>query len=338
MSVKQYDALDQTVLMHIANSIIQGYPALQNAEVKLICRSENATFKITAQGARYALRLHRGNYHQKHQIESELQWLDALRAEGIQVPEALRDRQGERVQTYILSESEQRHAVIFHWIAGEMPTSDVSPHAFGQLGEITARLHQHSRQWQPPSGFSRMRWDHASMLGERGYWGKWQDIEYLSMSDQQTIQQVVTQVNQQLSHYGQHTERFGLIHADLRLTNILLDRGETRVIDFDDCGFGWYLHDLAAAISFVEHHRNAPLWVEHWLQGYQKVATLTNEDFSVLPALFIQRRIQLTAWIASHRETEMANSVVCGWLADTVGLCRTYLEGKQLPIGALLHC
>ncbi|WVM92198.1 phosphotransferase [Halopseudomonas pachastrellae] len=43
-----------------------------------------------------------------------------------------------------------------------------------------------------------------------------------------------------------------MIHADLRLTNLLRHQQQTRVIDFDDCGQGWYLHDLAAALSFEE--------------------------------------------------------------------------------------
>lgn len=337
MSVKQYDALDQAVLMHIANHVVQAYPTLRNAEIRLICRSENATFLLVANGQRYALRLHRGNYHRKDEIESELRWLDALSEAGIQVPEALSDYQGERIQTYVLSAEEQRHAVIFHWIAGKMPTSDVSPAAFAQLGEITARLHQHSQNWQRPCGFERIRWDHTSMVSDQSHWGKWSDIPDMRPADHDILQLVINDIGEKLTAYGQSDERFGLIHADLRLTNILIEEGETRVIDFDDCGFGWYLHDLAAAISFVEHHPNAPLWVDNWLEGYQKVITLSDNDFAMLPALFIQRRIQLTAWIGSHIDTEMAKSVAAGWSADTIALCRTYLDGRQLPIGTPLH-
>ena len=337
MSVKQYDALDQAVLMHIANHVVQAYPSLQGAEIKLLCRSENATFSLSARGKRYALRLHRGNYHQKAAIESELLWLDALRSQGIQVPEALRDGEGERIQTYGLSADEQRHAVVFHWIEGEMPTCEVSPVAFRQLGEITARLHQHSRDWQQPANFQRLRWDHGSMVSADSHWGDWRDISDMAVSDRALIDTVIEDVAGKLTKYGQHRDRFGLIHADLRLTNILLDRGETRVIDFDDCGFGWYLHDLAAAISFVEHHPNAQHWVDNWIEGYQQVHSLSHEDLAVLPALFIQRRIQLTAWLASHRDTEMAKSVAQGWSAQTLGLCRTYLAGKNLPIGQGVH-
>lgn len=34
---------------------------------------------------------------------------------------------------------------------------------------------------------------------------------------------------------------WGLIHADLCLVALLLEGEHTRTIDYDDCGFGWYL-------------------------------------------------------------------------------------------------
>lgn len=71
------------------------------------------------------------------------------------------------------------------------------------------------------------------------------------MEDHGIIKETLARVRDALTHYGKDSQRYGLIHADLRLTNLLLLNGETRVIDFDDCGFSWYLHDLAAAISFV---------------------------------------------------------------------------------------
>jgi len=49
--------------------------------------------------------------------------------------------------------------------------------------------------------------------------------------------------------------------------------------------------------------------------------------------MLIQRRIQLTAWVASHRETEMACSLGDQWANHTVRLCRRYLEGMALPVG-----
>lgn len=137
-----------------------------------------------------------------------------------------------------------------------------------------------------------------------------------------------------LHRYGKSPARFGLIHADLRLTNIMRCQDNTRVIDFDDCGFGWYLHDLAAAISFVEHYPAAPEWVAGWLDGYQCHCPLGVEDRAVLPALFMQRRIELLAWVGSHADTEQARSLGPRWVDETLRLYHRYQDCAGLPIGA----
>ncbi|GAB7261659.1 phosphotransferase enzyme family protein [Dickeya ananatis] len=331
---EQYDTLDNTTLDQLAALAMQRYPSAQQGQLSLLCRSENATYRLIAGGKRYAMRIHRPGYHQREDIAGELAWLDALREEGITVPQALNGLDGEAVQTVTMRDGTVRNVVLFHWIDGEMPTTEVDAAAFEQLGMITARLHQHSRRWERPNGFRRLVWDHDTMVGPQGHWGRWQDAPNLKATDHGVIEETLTQVRQALTHYGKDRQRYGLIHADLRLTNLLLQNGETRVIDFDDCGFSWYLHDLAAAISFVEHHPSAPSWVEGWLDGYQKICPLDEEDRAVIPSLLIQRRIQLMAWAGSHSQTEQAISLGTDWSDHTVRLCRRYLENAALPVGA----
>lgn len=335
MSAKQYDTLDDAAIAQLAQRALARYPAVLQGTPRLLCRSENATFVVTAAGKRYALRLHRGDYHQREDIESELLWLDALRDTGIVVPEALADRDGGRVQTLALADGSARYAVLFHWIEGEMPTTGVDPRAFAQLGEVTARLHRHSRNWQKPAHFQRIVWDHHTMVGAQGHWGDWRDVPGLRAADHEVVEQAVAQVGGAMAEFGKTPRRYGLIHADLRLTNLLLHRGETRIIDFDDCGMGWYLHDLAAAISFVEHHPRAAEWVDNWLNGYTRIESIDAAEMAILPALLIQRRIQMTAWVGSHAETEMAQSLGADWVNHTVRLCRRYLASCELPVGAL---
>jgi len=333
MSAKQYDNLTDSQLTLMAQQALACYPDPLQGQLSLLCRSENATFLLRAAGQRYALRLHRGDYHQKADIVSELQWLDALRETGIMVPEAVPDKEGEQVLTLRLPDGSERYVVLFHWIEGEMPTTDVDPRAFQQLGQITARLHQQSKQWQKPAGFQRIIWDHHTMTSAESHWGRWQDAPNLNPADHGVVEQAIAQVGAAMAQFGKGSDRYGLIHADLRLTNLLLHKGETRVIDFDDCGLGWYLHDLAAAISFVEHHPRAPEWIDHWIRGYEQVAHISDAEMAMLPALLVQRRIQLTAWVGSHAETEMARSLGPEWASHSVRLCRRYLEGEQLPVG-----
>lgn len=339
MNAKQSDTLDNASLQQLAEQALLAYPESLHGDITLICRSENATFKVRlADGNLLALRIHRDDYHQRNEIESELAWLDSLRDNGIQVPEALHTRHGERVQTVSLKpmqpkgEPINRHVVLFKWIEGEMPTTDVDPRAFAQLGEVTARLHLHSQRWQKPAGFKRIVWDHHTMVSAQGHWGRWQDVPGLATEDHPLIEQTLARVSRVLEHYGKPASRYGLIHADLRLTNLLLHKGETRVIDFDDCGMGWYMHDAAAAISFVEHHPRAHEWVEHWLAGYQRVCPLGEEELAVIPTMIIQRRIQLLAWVGSHATTEMAISLGERWVADSLALCKAYLATQECAL------
>lgn len=333
MSATQYDNLDNTALLTLAQQALARYSAAYRGTLSLLCRSENATFLLVAGGKRYALRLHRGNYHARADIESELHWLDALRDTGIVVPEAVPDKEGQPVQTLQLPDGSQRHAVLFNWIEGDMPTTDVDPRAFQQLGHITARLHQHSKTWQKPAGFQRIIWDHHSMVSAQSHWGDWRDAPNLRLADRPIVEEAIDRVGGDLQAFGKDPARYGLIHADLRLTNLLMHKGETRVIDFDDCGMGWYLHDLAAAISFVEHHPRAADWVEHWIKGYEQVAHISDSEMERVPTLLIQRRIQLLAWVGSHAETEMAQSLGPHWADHSVRLCRRYLVSNQLPVG-----
>ena len=323
------DPLNDSELARLAEDAMELYPPPVQGEPRLFTRSENATFRIDAGSQSYALRIHRSRYHQKQDIESELAWLDALdRDLGIHVPRPVSSERGERVLTLIAPDGTHRHAVLFRWMEGTMPTTDVEPQSFQRLGEITARLHQHSRNWLRPEGFHRIIWNHETMVGSNAHWGDWHDVPGLSPEDVSTIETAVRRIDEQMDAFGKSPERYGLIHADLRLTNLLLHDGDTRVIDFDDCGLGWFMHDLAAAISFEEHHPGAPEWIRNWLEGYERVTPIGDEERSLIPAFITQRRIQMTSWVGSHSQTAMARSLGPEWLGHTVRLCCEFLNSS----------
>src|SRR5260221_13336109 len=77
-------------------------------------------------------------------------------------------------------------------------------------------------------------------------------------------------MRQRLASYGRGEDRFGMIHADVRLANLLADGDDIQVIDFDDCGFGWFMFDLATAVSFMEHDPRVPELCDAWVRGYRR--------------------------------------------------------------------
>ena len=58
-----------------------------------------------------------------------------------------------------------------------------------------------------------------------------------------------------MQRLGQGPNVFGLIHADAHLDNVLFDGQQARLIDFDDCGFGYRIYDVAVALWELRHRR-----------------------------------------------------------------------------------
>jgi len=317
-------------------ALLDGWGLPLDSQVELLTVSENATFLvIPSDGAdNVVVRVHRPGYHTRAEIASELAWIDALRErQVITTPRPLTRRDGEPIARFD-DEGERRDAVAFTFMPGHEPQQgDALAAGFQKLGAISARLHAHARAWQPPASFTRKVWDADTIVGERPHWGPWQDAIALDAAGHDILSRAVALLRTRLHDYGSTPDRFGLIHADLRLANLLVHGDQLAVIDFDDCGFGWFCADFAAAISFIEEQPDVPRLLDAWLEGYRHVAPLAEADEDMIPTLVMLRRIQLTAWLASHAETPTALEVGDGYTAGTVRLARRYLDGG-IPFGA----
>ncbi|MEM1342620.1 MAG: phosphotransferase, partial [Pseudomonadota bacterium] len=121
-------------------------------------------------------------------------------------------------------------------------------------------------------------------------------------------------------------DRFGLIHADMRLANILTAQDRPWLIDFDDCGFGWLMYDFAAAISFIEDDPRIPALKAAWLAGYQTQRPLSPADLAEIDTLIMLRRMALLAWIGSHIEAPEPQVLAPGFARTTAHLGQAWLE------------
>jgi Ser/Thr protein kinase RdoA (MazF antagonist) len=311
-------------LQLVAERALQKYILPSGVSVNMINLSENATYKLEAgDGRKWALRVHREGYHTKAAIASELAWLMDLRSSGIvATPRPVKGINGE-----IIQEVSGRYVVLSDWESGVEPGigQDLTQ-PFEILGEVTARMHGHARTWQRPVFFTRFTWDFDTSLGEaKPHWGRWRHGMGVDTESEKLFSRTVGVIGKRLTSYGKDAERFGLIHCDLRLANLLIDGGSVKVIDFDDCGFGWYMYDAATPVSFYEHAPQVPHLVEAWKAGYRKVLPLSRLDEGEIPTFIMLRRLLLVAWIGSHAETDLAKSMGLPYTEGTVGLCEDYL-------------
>jgi Ser/Thr protein kinase RdoA (MazF antagonist) len=319
--------VDEPQFEDFAHAARSAYDLDPDAVISLLNVSENGTFRIDdpVQG-RSVLRVHRTGYHAREAIVSELAWITALRNDAVvRTPAFIRSPAGDDVVTVRLPGGEGRYVVRFEWVEGVHPTEDRLVADFEQLGGITARLHTHARAWQRPEGFTRFVWDFDTSLGERGHWGRWQDGLAVGPHEEEVLGRCAELVRRRLAAYGTGPDRFGLVHADMRLANLLVNGDDVTVIDFDDCGLSWFMYDLGSSLSFIEHEPYVPDLVDAWVRGYRSVAPLSAEDEAELPTFIMLRRLLLVAWIGSHSSTETAQEMGDEYTATSCRLAEDYL-------------
>jgi Ser/Thr protein kinase RdoA (MazF antagonist) len=314
----------------LVKQVLDCYALPENLTVDLINNSENETYQVEDRqsGQRWALRIHRLGYQSRNAIASEIAWLTALRKDLVVLtPVPVQGRNREFIQIVRHpSLREPRHAVLYEWEQGRAPDvgGDLGE-SFEMLGAVAARMHWHSKSWKRPAGFERLTWNFETSLGNSPHWGRWREGVGMNAEKCRLFGRAAETIRCRLARYGEGSNRFGLIHCDLRLANLLIHEGEVKVIDFDDCGFSWYMYDAATPISFYEHLPGVSRLIEYWLQGYRSVSPLDQADEDEIPTFLMLRRLLLVAWVGSHSEADLARSLGAEFTHQTVGLCDAYL-------------
>lgn len=322
-------------LQRIAQQALTFWSLPDQSQLTLLSLSENATYRVDIpdQADPLVMRVHRTDYHSKAGIQTELDWMKALQEQAqIKTPQAILGKNGQHIQEIHTAEfNETRFVTLFHFIAGDEPNESELIQPFIRLGEVTGKMHRHAQSWKLPPYFDRLIWDYNGCIGRSPNWGDWRQGPGLNPDDVTLLEAVSLRIKQRLKSYGMEATRFGLIHSDIRLANILICGDETRVIDFDDCGLGWFLYDLASAVSFIETHPQLNELIAAWVTGYRKSAPLSNEEEAEIPTFIMLRRLTLFAWLGSHPEADLAKQIGDTFAEGTVALGKAYLE-KMPPI------
>jgi len=315
-----------------ARAALAAYGRDRDAPLRLLSLSENATYLVD-DGDPMVLRVHRPGYHSLEAIRSELKWMAALREQTrVVTPELIPARDGSDVVSATVA-GNTLHVDAVTFITGCTAEEQPDVVGFDELGRITAAMHEHVQSWVAPEYFTRFSWDVEATLGRQARWGNWRHAPGLNAADEAIVERAAAVVGVRLTEFGSDTDRFGLIHADLRMANLMIDpdkgAASITVIDFDDCGWSWYLFDLAAVVSFIEDTPEAERMISDWLRGYLEVRQVSAEHLAMIPTLVMLRRLMLTAWVASHADADAAIAFTDGYATGTARLAERYLTDRD---------
>jgi Ser/Thr protein kinase RdoA (MazF antagonist) len=299
-------------LAGLARTALGAYP-LHGPRLRLLSHLWNTTFRVTvAGGDQYVLRVHHRGQTSIDAVRSELLWLSALQADGLAVPEPVLNEEQHLVTVAAHpGVPEPRLCVLFRWIEGRFLYRGLTPSHLAQLGELMARLHRHAAQWKRPGGFARHRVDNLDPMQRD------QDDRLdpaVAQSAAQTVASVCTpeagrvvgavipRIWATLQALGEEPDAFGLIHGDLHHRNILFGKAGIGAIDFDDCGFGHWLYDMAVPLTALERHPGYAMMRQAFLTGYRQRRVLPVEQEAELETFIALRKVQNLLGVIKERE------------------------------------
>ena len=265
-------------------------------------RKTNAIFRVMAPyDQQFALRIHPPDRLSAAIIEDELRWLLALRqATDLVIPEPMVARDGALVTTLAgHGVPIAQHCVVFHWLPGRFRNpQSLRPQALEQVGEFIGHLHRHATQYALPIPSPRPPWDGDRLVGSPALLAGLGPWPWLTTYDLGLLRDTAARVQATLSALATGRAAWGMIHADLHPGNMPWQRGRVGAIDFDDCGPGHYLFDLAVALCNWTAGGTDRCRYDAMLTGYTRVHPLSVQHPQVLRVFMAARCARpIMAWI-----------------------------------------
>ncbi|HYG62211.1 MAG TPA: condensation domain-containing protein [Thermoanaerobaculia bacterium] len=288
-------------------------------------------------GERFLLRLCNPGEYAPEEVGSELAWLLRLRHdEGLLVPEPVRTRDGGLLTRAAVDEAAEAAApwccALFRWVPGQVLQGNLTPEAVGGVGTLLARLHRAAERFEPPPGFARPRWDCDRLFGtaaEGEVVPRDMDDPLVSRRAREILAEAAAVVRQTAEGLGQGPGVFGMIHKDLEPDNIVISDGAPCAIDFGDCGWGWFLYDVAASLLPLREKKGFAEMRDAFLAGYRSVRPLTSEEEELVETFTIARslfaiRLMLRETMSIPKVREYAQVAI----PHMLGEIRRFLERR----------
>ena len=132
-----------------------------------------------------------------------------------------------------------------------------------------------------------------------------------------------------MARLGETASVFGLIHSDLHQANYVFLKGEARALDFDDCGWGYYLCDMASTLGPLVSRSDFTSLRAAFLRGYRSVRALDAGHERLLTAFLIADRMKIAVWMAGRSDNPGLRDGAAGFVRDRVDQMRNMMQWRS---------
>ena len=326
---------------------------ITGASLRLIALRSNAVFAVEHDHQRYILRVNWPERKSLSFIRSEAAWTSDLHRRGLPVAYALREPE----VIYIENTLPLICTLIAYLDGEQILGADFMPEHAAATGRLMAQIHAAGQEITPPPNFDRFRLDFDGLFGARSIYPLDSGGQALLAPHRTTLDAVTSQVADIFVRLDAEGSAFGLIHGDLKPDNMLFAApDQPRLLDFDDCGWGYVLYEFAPLLLFVKPPNLQAQSVIHsdtgtpvmnpprpegeglgvraqyqslksaaW-EGYTSMRPLPDWQFGALETLVAGRFAASCLWVASHHDHPSYRDKAAAILAERSARLAAFLE------------
>ena len=293
----------------LARSALDVY-GYAHARLKFLQYFENIIYRVDVPGmakhsskddpylpGRYVLRIHA--LGDAGAIGSELTWLSALSQEaGLLVPAPIMTLDGKPLAKIVTSDIPAGRVIsLMRWLDGRRPRKALTPKQMAALGQVVAQMHVFAAGWQLPAGFTRPHWDWDALLGGSLFKRSMDEVvATIPAKFLHPFQVISKKAKQVMSSFGKGPEAYGMIHGDLYPENVLFKAGKALPIDFEDCGFGHWMMDIAVPLCGFAWGSEWERMRDAFHTGYSRVRVLPESQWACIDLFVAIQFAAMVVW------------------------------------------
>jgi Ser/Thr protein kinase RdoA (MazF antagonist) len=260
--------------------VIEKYALSQNCTCRLYRTGMNHTYFINDNDAKYVLRVYCYNWRSKSQIGEEIKLLQLLKENQLSISFPIADNKGEFIQDINAPEG-IRHAVLFSFAeGGKMRFMDAA--TCFSIGSLMAKIHTATAN----KSINRIHYNTETVLQLPYEYATQYFTE--TNAEMQFIKTQSDKISQTFDKIDYAKVQKGIIHLDIWYDNMsVTDKNEITIFDFDFCGNGMLISDVAYFCKQLFHieadKEEYELKKDQFLKGYHSVRLLSQEEIKLIP-------------------------------------------------------